>query len=478
MIGFRGRKTRWLLWALLLVSIATPAVGQSEVARTIDSLLDAPALRHGVSGVLVESMRDGRTVYARNADKAFVPGSNMKLLTTAAALDMLGPSFRYKTTLRVSGKHIGHALRGDVYIEGGGDPTLRTQDLESFARGLRKLGIRRIEGGVVGDESRFGKAERGFAWAWDDEQWYYAAPAGALNLNRNAVEVFVRPGRKAGQPAVVWFNPPSAYLKVENNTVTTAPGGKASVTVNRQHRRNVVVVSGNVPIGYFNPTPEERVSVDDPALYAATALTEALLRAGVSVYEPPRVSVTPASARAVFAHQSPPLSEILALVNKPSDNLIAQVLFRSLAAQAHGPCTDAESVNIELAYLKRIGGDAGAVVIADGAGLSRRDFISPANIVDVLRHAYAGLSFGAFFDSLPIAGRDGTLSRRMKGTVAEGNVRGKTGYLSNVSALSGYLTTASGETLAFSILMNNHLCGNTEAKAVQDAICVALCGVR
>lgn len=447
-----------------------------DLAAAIDTVLSDPAFRHGASGVLVESLRDGRTIYSRNADKIFMPGSNMKLLTTAAALDALGPGCRFRTRFYFNGRASDHVWRGDLYIKGGGDPTLRSEHLEEFARSLRRLGARRIDGAVVADDTWFRGERLGSGWGWDDEQWYYAAPIGALSLNGNSVQVFVMGARRAGSPPVVRIVPPTSVFVVRNQAVTVG-SGEARLSVTRPHGASVILVRGTVPCGYRSETPVERISVPDPALYAATSLMEALGRAGIAVRDRPKAGATPKTARLLHTHVSPPLSEILALVNKRSDNTMAEVLFRTLAAGPGGAATEDEARAAETAFLKKAGGDPEAALIADGSGLSRRNYISPANIIAVLRYMYGRRDFGAFVDSLPVAGRDGTLKSRMKGTIAEGNVRAKTGYLAQASSLSGYLTTSSGEPLVFSILMNNHTCPNTQTKAAQDRICDLLRGL-
>jgi serine-type D-Ala-D-Ala carboxypeptidase/endopeptidase (penicillin-binding protein 4) len=475
-----GRTTLWrrtLCLVMLLVVVAPPSAMSVGIAETIDALLADPALRHGVSGALVESLRDGRVVYSRNADKSFMPASNMKLLTTAAALDALGPGYRSGTLSCFDGNTSASIWRGRLFLKGAGDPTLSTKDLDDFARSLRKKGLRRIDGGVVGDESRFTCNQLGFGWSWDDEQWYYAAPVGALNLNENSVGVYVDPARREGQPAIVRVIPPTSHFTVRNTALTTS-GGEAEITVSRLHHRDVILVSGAVPIDYHSDKPVERISVQDPATYAAMTMTEALARAGISVRDKPGTGVTPASAKTIGQHLSPPLSQVLTLINKPSDNTIAEILFRTLAAERGKAATEDEARALELAFLKKIGADTASVVIADGSGLSRRNYISPACIVAILRYMNSQHCAAVFRDSLPVAGVDGTLANRMKGTMAAKNVQAKTGYVSQASSLSGYLATASGETLVFSVLMNNHMCPNADAKAIQDKICLALCALK
>ncbi|MDO8684180.1 MAG: D-alanyl-D-alanine carboxypeptidase/D-alanyl-D-alanine-endopeptidase [Armatimonadota bacterium] len=466
------RRQYSVLAYISLIFILTIQIACAQnIAKAIDDLLASPALRHGRSGVLIESLRDGKVIYSRNADEVFIPASNMKLLTSAAALDILGPDYRYKTEFYSTGHANGSTLEGDIYIKGGGDPVLRTEQLAEFARMLRKRGIRHISGAVIADETRFGKAGLGKGWEWDDEQYYYATPVGSLNLNENSVQVFVKPDRHIGRRAIVKLEPPTSYFKIRNSAVTVAAGEKASVSVTREHGGRVITVSGQIPLDYVKDGPEERISVWNPALYAATVLKETLRRAKTSVLGRAKSGVTPASAELLYTCESPSLSELLDLQNEPSDNTIAEVLYRSLAYEK-----EKEPSAVELTFLKKAGVDAEAIAIADGSGLSRHNLVSPSGIVAVLRYMGSHPNSKVFIDSLPIAGVSGTLRNRMN-SAAKGNVRAKTGSMTGVSSISGYLTTTEGDPLVFSILMNNHLCSNTEARAIQDKICELLRGL-
>jgi PBP4 family serine-type D-alanyl-D-alanine carboxypeptidase len=280
----------------------------------------------------------------------------------------------------------------------------------------------------------------------------------------------VRPGKKAGDPAVVKVTPPTGYMIVRNECKTSEAGATKSVFVDRVRGRNTIRITGTVPLDYKPEGPEEAITMEEPTLFACQTLLEMLRREGIQVKGQPIRGKKPDGAEVVLVHNSPPMSEMLALLNKPSDNLIAECLLKNLGAQLKGKGTAAAGEEVELEFLKKVGADMTAISITDGSGLSRCNHVSPKNLAAVLKYMHKHQHSKFYIDSLPIAGVDGTLKKRMKGTLAEGNVKAKTGYVSRVSSLSGFVTTKSGEPLVFSILMNNHLCRNKEATTVQDKI--------
>lgn len=352
---------------------------------------------------------------------------------------------------------------------------LTREHLEALAKRVKAAGIRKVTGSVVGDDSPFDEIRLGNGWSWDYESYYYAAQISALNLDRNVVDVWVRPGRKAGVPALVQLDPSTGYMNVRNECTTSATGTKNTVAVDRLRGRNVIRVTGSVPIGYKPVKAEEAITVEDPTLFACVTFVEMLERQGIEVDRQPSRGRLPEGANVIATHNSVPLALILSLMNKPSDNLIAECLLKALGRVVKGKGTAEAGREAELEFLEKAGADIAAVSISDGSGLSRLNYISPANLVRVLSYMHRHKHSKVFADSLPVAGVDGTLKSRMKGTSAAGKVRAKTGYLSRVRALSGYATTKSGETLAFSILMNGHLCEGSEATSVQDRLVETLC---
>ena len=467
-----------LLIFIFSLCICVPAIAQPpdvSLARVIDRALADRALAHGIHGVLIESLKEERVLYEKDSDLVFIPASNMKLIVSAAALDLLGPDYRMATSLYVSGEQTpGGLLRGDVILVGKGDPVFKHEHLQAMAAKIKEMGIKVVEGNVVGDDTWFDDVRLGWGWSWDYESYYYAAQISALNVNENVVDVWVRPGRKVDDPASVRVTPPTGYMTVRNECKTSAAGSTKSVFVERVRGRNIIRVTGSVAVDYKPESAEEAITVEEPTLFTCKTLIEMLEREGIKVEGQPVRGTMPAGAKLIMVHESPPMSEMLALLNKPSDNLIAECLLKTLGAQLKGKGTEAAGEEVELEFLKKIGADVSAISINDGSGLSRLNLVSPANLVRILKYMYAHKHSKIYVDSLPIAGVDGTLKGRLKGTAAEGNVRAKTGYIGRVRALSGFVTTKSGEPLVFSILMNNHLCSSKEANAVQDKIVTAL----
>ncbi|MCS7309157.1 MAG: D-alanyl-D-alanine carboxypeptidase/D-alanyl-D-alanine-endopeptidase [Armatimonadetes bacterium] len=460
----------------LLVVWWFASVASADLRADIDQLLQNPALAHSLTGVLVVSLRDGRTLYERHADVMLIPASNQKLLVAAAALHRLGADFRFTTRLWATGEVDSQGvLRGDLVLQGEGDPVLSLGEIEKMAEAVEQAGIRHIEGYLLYDESAFDGIRRGWDWAWDDEPYYYSPCLSAICVERNAITVFVSPGEKVGDPPRVRLSPPTDYLLVRNEATTAPAGSPTSLFITREHARNIAIVRGQIPLDARPDSARQALSVEEPPRYAMWLLREALQKRGVSTrYRTALPERVPTGARLLYAHSSPPLREILPLLNKPSDNLIAECLLRTLGRVMHGEGSAAAGERVMLEFLRQAGLNLEALNIVDGSGLSRRNQISARNLVTLLRYMASHPQSKVFIDSLPLAGVDGTLRNRMVNTPVQGKARAKTGSLGRVSTLAGYLTTQGGEELVFAILMNNYNGSAAAARAVQDAILVRL----
>ncbi|HXG23976.1 MAG TPA: D-alanyl-D-alanine carboxypeptidase/D-alanyl-D-alanine-endopeptidase, partial [Chthonomonadales bacterium] len=435
--------------------------------------LNTPSLLGGIQGVIVQSLADGSIWYERNPHLLLLPASNQKLFTSAAALHLLGPDWRYLTPLlrygRVDRKG---TLHGNLYLKGSGDPSLSDKDLYTFVQAVHRAGIRRIRGRVIGDESRFDRRRYGDGWSWDDMSYYYSPQISALNLNGNLVWAQVNPGKKVGAPLRVIVTPTSNYVQVVNRAVTTAKGTRIRLVIERELGKNRILIEGTLAL---DAPPDTRmpqgITLENPALYAAHVLTKQLRSAGIRVDGSPTTGTSPRRAHEIARHYSPPLSTILKRLHKTSDNLIAECLLKTLGAEKGKTQlgTTEHGIRVAKAALNRMGIDPDTLVMADGSGLSRHNLVSAHSVAALLRTMYAHPHAKTFLDSLPLAGVEGTLKRRLKGTPAENNVRAKTGTMRNVSCLSGYVTTRDGEPLLFVILMNNHR-DNAAARDIQDKI--------
>jgi len=476
-----------LLTVGLLLSAVTAGTepDSASLRGALDQVLDRPALAPVLWGVEVRSLKTGKVLYSRNGAKAFRPASTLKLVTTAAALDAFGPEARLRTTVETAGRldATGRIL-GDLFLVGRGDPMLGggrygdgqpLRPFEEMADALRAAGVRRIEGRVVGHEGLFAGERRGNDWGWEDLVWSYGAEVSALSFNDNAVEIKVSPGEQPTDPAVLDLVPPSRYYRVESDVTTAPPGSKAELRLARDSGTSLIRLSGSIAIG--DAPWQGWAALEDPARYAATVFAEVLESRGIVARGGalPSSAPLPSGVRELCAHESPTLAEIIQSVNKESRNLHAEALLRLLGARLSGEGSEAAGHIAVGEFLNRLGVRTEAWGVEDGSGLSRSDVVTPAGLVDLLvamdRHPHAA----AFRASLAIAGVDGTLRKRMKGTRAEGRVLAKTGSLALVNALAGYVTTVGGDRLAFAAVANGQRQA-TEAVLALDALAIVLAG--
>lgn len=469
-----------MLALLLLAALLPPAARagtEAELPAGIEAALAAPGLQRGITGICVQSLRDGRILYFHNSRALFMPASNMKIVTAALALDRLGPEYRFATRLSTPARVSQGTLHGDVYLQGFGDPTLTTAGLQEFVTTLRQCGIRKVQGSVVVDDSFFPGPRLGRGWSWDYLGDYYAMEVSALSLNENVVVLHARPGTAAGKPAILSWDPPARCIEVENRTKTGPAGSKQELSVSRALGSRRITVEGSIPLGAGSAALEP-VTVDDPALYCGSVFAELLRQARIRVAGGVKHGAVPTGARVLCEHRSAPLSEVLPAFLKPSDNHYGEQIMRTVLAESAktaGPgATPPSEQDLVGALLVKAGAPVDGMRPVDGSGLSRLDLISPDALVRLLRWTRAQPAGDLLYNALPVAGKDGTLLRRMRGTAAEGNAHAKTGTVNVVSCLSGYVTTAAGEPLAFSILMNHFMATPAEARAAQDRICVLL----
>jgi D-alanyl-D-alanine carboxypeptidase/D-alanyl-D-alanine-endopeptidase (penicillin-binding protein 4) len=481
---------RAALSAVLALAVAAPALARepspAALKRAIDAIVDRPAFAPAFWGVEVRDLRSGRVLYARNAGKSLKPASTMKVVTTAAVLDALGPDERLRTTVETAGRvdAFGRVL-GDVYLVGRGDPNLSgrfsdgriTAAFEALADALRAAGVRRIEGRLVGHEGLFAGDRRGEDWSWEDLVWWYGAEVSALSFNDNCADLKVLPGERAGDPVRVERAPVSSYYSVVSTAITSAAGTAPALVVTRAPGSNELRISGTHPLGAEPWTGS--AALEDPARYAATVFSEVLAARGITASGPVETSQQPLppAVRVLAAHEGPPLAEALKAVNKPSQNLHAESMLRLLGARRRGVGSAGAGHEAVLEFLKRMGVDSKDWSLQDGSGLSRSDLLTPHEMVSLLaamdRHPHAA----AFRATLPIAAQDGTLKNRMRGTAADGRLAAKTGTLRHVNALAGYVTTRGGSRLAFSMMVNHHTSGGAPATAAIDEIGALLAGL-
>ncbi len=457
----------WAIWTATALAQSAP----STLQEAIDSLLDVAWLRHGFCGVVVRDLATGETLYAREADKMLIPASNTKLITTAVALSLLGPDYRTKTTVLVEGTlQSDGTLKGNLILRGGGDATLSYANLQSLAQKVKEAGISRVSGLLLYDDSYLDAQRYGFGWNIDDEPFGYQAQMSALSVERNAVRLFAKPAEREGEPAQLRLEPDTDYMEVVNLTKTVARGTpNTELSVERPRARNQLIVSGTIAIG-SEEVQVGRYAVENPSRYTAHLFRQALREVGVSVEGIAPLLTPKSDARPIAEHLSPPLSEVIALINKPSDNLISEITLKLVGKEKRGQGTTSAGVQATMEFLREAGLEMGAVNLVDGSGLSRMNMISAENLARLLTYMARAPHAQIYRNSLPVYGVDGTLRNRLRDTPVQGKGFAKTGSLYRVSSLSGYLECQSGRVVVFAIVMNGYMTTAAEARALQDRL--------
>ncbi len=480
----------------MAVSLATTAAppATTTLAARIDAHIGTPRFAAADWGIAVVSLDDGRTLYAHRADHLMQPASTTKLFTAALALSTLGADYRMPTRLLAGGAIANGRLDGPLILYGMGDPTLGTVNTsadwaDQLAGQLAASGVRRVHGNVIADDSYFRGPSTGSGWEAGDLQSAFAAPASALSVNENSVRVTVTPAARVGQLAHVTLDPADAGLQVENTLLTIPARTPNDISLYRAPGAATLQAFGSVALG---ATPRHyKLSLPDPAASAGAQLLQALRHRHIQVdgkllvrHWPQGDGSLPADASIVAEVFSPPLGEILHRGLKRSQNLYLQNLLLAAGASplADAPAPSAfvssEQRAIEALHrlLDKIGIPPSASALVEGSGLARRDLTTPNALVRLLVYLAAQPQAALLRESLPIAGVDGSLIWRMRGTAAQGNVHAKTGSMAYVQCLAGYVTTASGERLAFAIMLNNYVpaSGAPRPSAEVDAIAVML----
>jgi D-alanyl-D-alanine carboxypeptidase/D-alanyl-D-alanine-endopeptidase (penicillin-binding protein 4) len=478
-------QTRRLSALLCLTGVLAAAELPAKIQRVLDA---ATAIRRGFLGVVISDLDSGKNLFESNADRLFVPASNAKLFTAALALTRLGPDYRFHTTVTASREPDADGrIDGSVSLVGGGDPNLSGRELPyrvdspqgdglqavaELADQIVARGVRRIDGDIIGDDSAYPWEPYPEGWGLGDAVWEYGAPVSALTINDNAFTLKVAPG----DPARISIDPPLEFYQIDNQV---RPGSTKKVRIDREPGSMQLRVAGTLPLK--DPGQSELLAIHDPALYAAVALREALVRRGVVVrgeavarHATPDQAAAPSTGIELARRESAPLIEDLRVMAKVSQNLHAELLLRAVARERRGDGSVRAGLEEMRLFLKEIGVTANEFQSSDASGLSRLNLVTPAAIVKLLRFMYRSPHRKSWMDLLPIGGEDGTLRLRMRDTAAAGHIRAKTGSLTHVTALSGYAERSDGTMLAFSFLANNQSAPASEVRAVLDKICVLM----
>jgi D-alanyl-D-alanine carboxypeptidase/D-alanyl-D-alanine-endopeptidase (penicillin-binding protein 4) len=484
--SLRRRATLASLGAVLACLFVTgaasgPPHGPSslEVTRLGDDLkglLGTAHWRHALWSVLVVSLDHGDTLFAQDPDSSVAPASNMKLLTTAAALRELGPDYRFRTYLVTDGAVEDGVLRGDLVLYGTGDPGFsdrffpsRTTAFEKLADDLVAAGIRVVDGDLVGDASYLPGPLRPAGWDAADLNDHFAPAISALSFNENVVSIRVHPAAEVGAPPSVESIPDHASLDVDNEAVTVARSSRARLWIDRENPTDPILVGGTIAQGGRDVWRE--LTVSDPAAFAISVFRSVLeergieIKGGERVVRDPTASVvgsreisvpsvgTRPRARVLARLVSPPLRDYLAVVNKRSNNLFAELIFRTMGRVETGEGAPVQSARQVDRSLTDLGVDMGRVVQLDGSGLSAGNRVTTGTLVDLISRMAGSRLWGEYWATLPEAGNRRELARMFR-TPAAGNLRAKTGTIDGVSALSGVVQSRDGERLAFSMVVN------------------------
>ena len=452
-----------------------PQKRYSELTTKIDSLLSDPALSSCFLGLRIISLDNGTVLYSKNSNKLFHPASNMKLVTTAAAINALRPEFTFRTVLSSTAKIDNGVVRGDIFIETMADPMFKTEHIDSLVVQLVKKGVKSIKGNIIADTSLFDGLYWGAGWMWDDEPEAYEAFISPLTVNANSILFKFKGGKKQGDAVTFEMVPKVNFYNVVNEAITSSDTSIPKAKVTRPIRTNSFTITGRVAPADTNQSYE--VSVWQPEWYYLNLFKSRLETNGITFNG--KCKIERFKKGIPLAECSHPLDSVLTLINKPSDNLAAEIMLKTIGREKYGKPGSAEKgLKVVANYLLNCGVDTSQVELADGSGLSFYNELSPDAFVKILKHQYKQKSFSRFYESLPIAGVDGTLKNRMKGTKAERNVHAKTGTISGASTLSGYVTSADSVMIAFSFL-SNHFTGEIRHLRIkQDRILELLAGMK
>lgn len=457
-----------------------PAPADPTLTADLDTLLADPRLANAQAGVQVLDAATGAVLYARQPGALLTPASTLKTVTSAAALDLLGPDHRFTTEVRTAGTVKDGRLHGNLVLRGGGDPSLLVQDLDDLAAQVAAAGVTTVTGRVLADGTRYDTTPLGPGWAWDDEPYSYSPQISGLTVADDAeytmdtVRVTVTPGT-AGSAATVALVPAEAPMKLTGTVTTGATGSAATTGVQRRRGSNELLLSGSIAQGAATAT--YWLTVEDPATYAARVFAGALARHGVTVQHDVRTATGAETSEPLVSHDSKPLSELIVPMLKISNNGIAEHLVKEIGKVKGGSGTWATGIAQVRTFLAANGLADPAGRQVDGSGLSRYDLITPAKTAALLKLAQDKPWFPAWYEALPVAGNParmvgGTLAARMRGTAAENNVHAKSGSMSGVDNLMGYVTTPDGRKLIFTVMVSNF--AGASPRPVIDAIAVRL----
>lgn len=468
----------------------TPA--EENLKKQILKVLDSEETKNAFWGVSIKRLKDNEPFFIYNEGKSFMPASNMKLFTTASSLVFLGKDFKYETLIYHTGEiDANGVLQGSLAIQGSGDPSISGRYrqgitteaiLNEWCEALKGKGIKAIEGDIIGDDDYFTDREISGTWQYDNLSDWYTAPSSALSLNDNLYQFYVLPGAAVGDKAELELQLGTSYIRIQNDVITTATAARKRISFVREAEGNRVRVYGHIPLG----GAKERVRgcVYNATLFSATLFRDALVAGGIAVKGKPRdidefdqkeKEGFRGQAKSLHVNMSPPLSEILPIINKPSQNYYADMLLKTLGKKFRGEGSFDAGEMVVKDFLRLAGaGGIDQFQMIDGSGLSRKNYVEPRQTVALLEYMVRSPDFPVFYNSLPIGGEDGTIKSRFTDPVVKGNIHAKTGFISNARSLSGYVDDRKGDRWVFCMMCNNWSISASDIDDMIDKVCIAL----
>jgi len=452
---------------------------QAEGVTQLESVLtNDPMMRGAISGLSVRSASTGEILYSHNGETSLTPASSLKLFTAIAALTILGSDYSFNTEIVTDGKWKNKGvLKGNVYIKGGGDPTLTIKDIKMMAKQLRQKGIKTIDGDVIGDDSRYDMVRYSVDLPWTDETAYYGAQISALtaspdeDFDAGTIQIQITPSQKGRAPKITLI-PSTDYVIIHNKAKTTEAESEESLNITRVHGENEVMIEGTIPED--KKIMKEWISIWNPTKYTLALFKKEFAQQGIHVTGDYYPDITPIHTQKLVLHESEPLSEILIPFLKLSNNTIAEMLIKEMGKVTHNQGTWEKGLETEISTLDQLGIDVNNTVLRDGSGLSHVNSTQVNTITQLLYKAQSKEWFSYLYKALPVSGEKekltgGTLHKRMINSPLKQKVVAKTGTLTNVSTLSGFLETKSGEVVIFSIILN-HMNDEDKGKIIEEKI--------
>ncbi|WP_093134056.1 D-alanyl-D-alanine carboxypeptidase/D-alanyl-D-alanine endopeptidase [Salinibacillus kushneri] len=457
---------------------ATIEAQTDQISRNINELLEtSPHLEGAIAGISIRDADSGKVIYQHHGNKLLSPASNLKLFTAAVSLSVLGPDYQFSTQILSDGPIRDGVLQGNLYIKGKGDPTLMEEDIQQIAKKLKAKGIKKVDGKLIGDDTWYDNERYSQDLPWTDEHTYYGAQVSALTLSPNedydagTIIVEVTPSNQPGKKAEVSLSPHTKFVDIHNELETVSENKEKDIDFKRKHGGNKITVSGQIPVG--SSMEKEWIAVWDPTSYVLQLFKEALTEQGIDITDFSK-GKTPQAAKVLTIQKSLPLSELFIPFMKLSNNGHAELLIKELGRVKKGEGSWDKGLEVTEDELQKYKVNSEDMVMRDGSGISHVNLVKPNQLSNMLYEIQQEKWFSIYKNSLPIAGlsermEGGTLRYRMSNPPLMGNVYAKTGTISTVSSLSGYIETVSGNNLIFSILLNN-MKDEEKGKLIEDQI--------